>query len=278
MWPIHGHYQCRSCGRLYSVPWTESAPAVAAPPASGRVRSAGLSATLLVLLLASFATAAYTADAPIVEATGGASLAFARYTASRNEVSPWRLSIVEIEASLPRLAKQGRLRAIRHVLPLGTPEYQVLDMTGDRTVRQQVIVRYLSADIRAAALPPDSIAITPANYHFRYKGRLEIGDRTTYAFAITPRKKRPGLIKGELWLDAQTGAVVRQSGYLVKNPSIFLKRVVVNQETELQRDLPELRVTHLSVDTRLVGRAELTVVERPYTAAVPAPALSEGDR
>jgi hypothetical protein len=24
MWPIHGHYQCRTCGRLYRVPWTES--------------------------------------------------------------------------------------------------------------------------------------------------------------------------------------------------------------------------------------------------------------
>jgi hypothetical protein len=23
MWPIHGQYRCRSCGRCYSVPWTE---------------------------------------------------------------------------------------------------------------------------------------------------------------------------------------------------------------------------------------------------------------
>ena len=24
MWPIHGRYQCRSCGRVYRVPWTEA--------------------------------------------------------------------------------------------------------------------------------------------------------------------------------------------------------------------------------------------------------------
>ena len=24
MWPIHGRYQCRECGRLYKVPWTGS--------------------------------------------------------------------------------------------------------------------------------------------------------------------------------------------------------------------------------------------------------------
>lgn len=23
MWPVHGRYQCRACGRLYHVPWTE---------------------------------------------------------------------------------------------------------------------------------------------------------------------------------------------------------------------------------------------------------------
>lgn len=24
MWPIHGRYQCRVCGRIYRVLWTES--------------------------------------------------------------------------------------------------------------------------------------------------------------------------------------------------------------------------------------------------------------
>ena len=24
MWPIHGHYQCRVCGRRYPVPWTSN--------------------------------------------------------------------------------------------------------------------------------------------------------------------------------------------------------------------------------------------------------------
>lgn len=25
MWPAHGHYRCRGCHRLYSVPWGETA-------------------------------------------------------------------------------------------------------------------------------------------------------------------------------------------------------------------------------------------------------------
>jgi len=177
--------------------------------------------------------------------------------------SPWSLETVEIDASLPKLGKQGRLRAIRRLLPMGRPEYQVLEIAGDPAVRRQVIARYLSAEVQGAAIPASSVAITPANYRFRYRGSIKTGGTVVHAFLITPRKKREGLIKGEIWLDGETGAVVRQSGYLVKKPSIFVKRVDVTRETTLRDGIPTARVTHLSVDTRLVGRAELTVYERP---------------
>ncbi len=32
MWPIHGHYQCRVCGRQFRVPWAESNPGTVRPP------------------------------------------------------------------------------------------------------------------------------------------------------------------------------------------------------------------------------------------------------
>jgi hypothetical protein len=99
-----------------------------------------------------------------------------------------------------------------------------------------------------------------------------------YAFLIPPRKKREGLIKGELWIDGETGAVVRQSGYLVKKPSICVKRVVVTRETTLRDGIAALRITHLSVDTRLVGRAELIIHELPYAAVDSGPAMSIAER
>jgi hypothetical protein len=128
-----------------------------------------------------------------------------------------------------------------------------------------VIFRYLSADSQAAAVPAASVAITLANYKFRYRGAVETAGATAYSFGITPRQKREGLIKGELWLNGETGAVVRQTGYFVKSPSIFVKRITVTRETVLVDGLAVERITHLSIDTRLVGRAELTIHERPFT-------------
>jgi hypothetical protein len=202
-----------------------------------------------------------------------AAVAFARYNAGLSQIRPWSMETIEIDASLPGRKEPGRLRAIRHLLPLGKPEYRVLEMAGDSTVTHQVIFRYLSADSQAAAVPAASVAITLANYKFHYHGAVETAGATAYSFLITPRHKREGLVKGELWIDGETGAVVRLAGYFAKSPSIFVKRIAMTRETTLRDGLAVERITHLSVDTRLVGRAELTIHERPFTD--PAPGIEE---
>ena len=199
----------------------------------------------------------------VAEETGGASHAFALYLARVQHVDSWSPETIEIEASLPKMKKQGRLRAIRRINESGEADYQVLESEGDRTVRQQVIARYLSPQVTAAEIPAASVAISPANYEFRYKGVITRGETVVYAFQIKPRKKRVGLMNGELWLDAETGAPVRQSGYLVKSPSLFVKRVDITRETVLSDGIAQMQTTHLSVDTRLVGLADLTVTESP---------------
>jgi hypothetical protein len=235
-----------------------------------------LSALTRSVLLWTFVIPAISASSPVNAADGSiavsadpAEIAFARYNAGLSQIRPWRLETLEIDASLPGREERGRMRAIRRLLPLGKLEYRVLETAGDPMVRRQVILRYLSADSQAVAVPADSVAITPANYKFRYHDAVEIAGATAYSFLITPRQKREGLIKGELWIDGKTGAVVRQTGYFVKSPSIFVKRISVTRETVLLDGLAVERITHLSIDTRLIGRAELTIQERPFTDSAP---------
>ena len=130
-------------------------------------------------------------------------------------------------------------------------------------VNHELIARYLSADKRATELGTAATAITLPNYKFRYVGSVQLHDDQTYMFRIIPHKKKQGLINGILWLDGDTGIAVRLSGYLVKNPSIFLKRVNVTRESCLRDGIVEARITHLLLDTRLAGSARLVVVERP---------------
>lgn len=261
MWPIHGEYQCRTCGRRYRVPWTEDRSLPARPAPAHLSRSVSVRIAVLLAIVAAGTLRA--ADAPMTQAASGPGLAFARYLDGVEAQDAWASETVEIDASLPKLQKHGRLLAIRRRLGFSAPQYQVIEFAGDPTVRQQVIVRYLSGERRAAVIPARTVAITPANYKFRYKESVKNGSSEVYVFQIVPRAKREGLIKGELWIDGETGAPVREVGYLVKKPSIFIKRV------ELTREMTaDSRITHLSIDTRLVGRAELTIAETPAVASV----------
>jgi hypothetical protein len=67
-------------------------------------------------------------------------------------------------------------------------------------------------------------------------------------------------------LDSESGAAVRLAGHFVKSPSIFVKRVSVVRETTLQDGVPATRLTHLSLDMRFIGLAEVTIKESPRSA------------
>jgi len=164
---------------------------------------------------------------------------------------------VDIDAKLPKLEKQGRFRALRRISRLGLITYKALGFSGDSTVKNEVITRYLSAESQAR--DTGAVAIAPANYKFKYKGVADREGREVAIFQITPRKKVVGLFKGELWLDRATGMPVRESGTFVKNPSVFLKKIEFVRDYEIHDGVAFPKHIESTVDTRLVGRAELSI-------------------
>lgn len=167
---------------------------------------------------------------------------------------------VEIAAAIPKLKKQGKLHALRRISALGRITYEKLQFDGDRTVKNQVINRYLTAEAESHEDAGLSLAVTPANYNFKYKGRSTLDGRDVHAFQVTPKKKRQGLFKGELWIDALTSLRVQESGYLVKSPSIFLKKIEFVRKYEIRNGISVPTQESSVVDTRLgVGKAELTI-------------------
>jgi hypothetical protein len=166
---------------------------------------------------------------------------------------------VEIAASLPKLKKQGKLHALRRISALGRITYSMLRFEGDGTIKSQVITRYLTAEAEAQRDQPASLAVTPENYKFKYKGQASLDGRPVHIFQVTPKQKRQGLYKGDLWIDAATFLRVQESGYLVKNPSIFLKKIAFIRRYVIQNGIAVPRQIQTEIQTRLVGKAELTI-------------------
>lgn len=165
---------------------------------------------------------------------------------------------VDINASVPKLKKNGHLRALKVISSVGRSTYRVLSFQGDPTIKKEVIARYLELDQNAQKA--GAFAVVPANYKFKFKGeRASNLGRDVYVFQVSPRKKRVGLFKGELWLDSQTYLPVYEAGRLVKSPSVFLKKVNFERVYAINGGVAVPEHTTSTIDARIVGRVEVSV-------------------
>jgi hypothetical protein len=181
---------------------------------------------------------------------------------------------VEMEGYIPRLKKHGKFHALRRILPLGLIKYERVLFEGDRTVNKELIQRYLNAEADNQKEHRADTAVTPLNYKFKYKGLSRYEGRDVYMFQVTPKQKRESLFRGELWIDTKTYLKVQESGYLVKNPSIFIKKVAFIRKYDIQDGLSVPKEVLSVVDTRVVGKAELTIAFTNF-AADPAKRVAE---
>jgi len=159
---------------------------------------------------------------------------------------------------VPKLQKRGKLQALKSISKLGKITYHLLGFSGDNSVKTEVIARYLKAEIDAAE-GGSSLSITPDNYKFKYRGLEDWNGHPAYVLHVTPRHKKVGLFKGELWLDAQTCMPVREAGLFVKSPSIFLKKMQFVRDYELENGVSVPQRMESKVETRFFGPVELNV-------------------
>lgn len=164
---------------------------------------------------------------------------------------------MEIDASLPKLQKSGKLEALRSISKLGQITYHGLKFIGDNTIKNDVIVRYLTAEKQSQDM--SALALTPTNYKFKYKGETERNGMMVYVFQVSPRKKKVGLFKGELWVDTNTYLPVRESGRFVKNPSVFLKKIDFVRDYQIKDGVAFPSHIESRVDTRFWGPAEMSI-------------------
>ncbi len=171
---------------------------------------------------------------------------------------------VSIDAELPQQHKQGRLSALRHISRLGRITYDILRFEGDNAIKNEVIARYLSAEVQVRESRDQSMAIVPENYKFAYKGVREMEGRRVFQFDLKPRARRKGLFKGTLWIDAQTCLPVREAGLLVKSPSVFIRKIQFTRDYQTTNGVAVLARMESTVETRVVGEAHITVSFADY--------------
>lgn len=161
--------------------------------------------------------------------------------------------------SLPKMGKSATVSARRLITRDGEINYEITDRRGDNTVWKELILRYINGEMENAGKDNSRIAVTPENYKFKYKGERERDGRIAHVFEVAPRKKRQGLFKGEVWIDAETALTVYETGRFVKSPSVFLKKVQFSREYAILDGVAVPKTMQTSIETRFWGPAQLDI-------------------
>jgi hypothetical protein len=102
---------------------------------------------------------------------------------------------VQIDASLPKLKKEGSMSGVKVISRTGQAVYRGLQFSRDKLVKTAVIARFLANE----AKPPDQAAgtgVTRQNYSIVYDGASPYNELRAYVFRVKPIRKRKGLFKG----------------------------------------------------------------------------------
>ena len=185
-----------------------------------------------------------------------------------------------ISAQLPDTSQYGEFELERRYSAPRTLEFKAVSFAGDGFVKNNIITRLLQSEVDHVQKDDSSLtAITRGNYKFSYKGTSQLDGRTVHVYQLKPRKKRIGLFKGRLYLDAHTGSLIRAEGSVVKSPSFFIKKIEFVQDYS---DIGSFTLPvhiHSEAITRLLGRAIVDIYHSDYqpvgnaTLATQIPAL-----
>ncbi len=178
---------------------------------------------------------------------------------SRNRLLRGVSMVTRFAGKLTQMDKAARVEARRHIGADGAVDYDFISQNGDKTIQKELINRFIGTEVDPHRAADNSLAITPQNYKFKFKGTVEQGGRSADMFEIHPKKKRVGLFKGDVWLDNETGLSVHEAGTFVKSPSVFLKDVRFVRDYEIRDGYALPKTTTIYAKTRFWGMAELDV-------------------
>jgi len=108
-------------------------------------------------------------------------------------------------------------------VPPDSKKYAIQQSMG--SVLGEKVVRSMLA--READITKDyaSTDFSPRNYDFRFIREEEVSGQHCYVLELLPRRKDRNLLRGTIWVDANTYLLHRTEGELAKTPSWWLRDV-----------------------------------------------------
>lgn len=118
--------------------------------------------------------------------------------------------------------EKGKMVASITVLPPDAKEYQIESSSGG--MGEKILRDVLTKETE----PPKDAArkeLSRDNYDFKLLGEEALNGRRCYLLGLNPKREEKDLLRGKLWIDAETYNILRIEGSPVKSPSWWIHDV-----------------------------------------------------
>lgn len=152
--------------------------------------------------------------------------------------------------------------------------FRIVSQSGAMLLRDAVIKRAVDSEKQASKMK-GAIALTTANYSFRFLRNGQLNGRPVYILDVEPLKPEKFLYRGTIWVDAASFGVVQIEGAPAKNPSMWISHSKILVTDELTDGFWLPHQTRSQTTVRLGGRATLTIDYGHYQIEQQAPRTAE---
>src|SRR5215469_14212868 len=117
---------------------------------------------------------------------------------------------------------KGHIVAQVNFLPPNRKSYDIAESTGG--FQEKVVRRVLDHEVEVRR-DPQNTWLTSHNYDFELVGEQTLNGRRCYVLKTHPKRSDKELMKGNVWVDADSYRILRVDGEPQKSPSFWVKDV-----------------------------------------------------
>ena len=143
--------------------------------------------------------------------------------------------------------------------------YEVLSRSGPSLLKNRIIDGILQEEaIMSRGEVRRQLVLTSANYGFRLLGAEKMNGYTCWALELTPRRKSPHLLRGRVWIDQTSKALVRIEGQPPVGESLWAGRPEVVRDYAVLQGFSLVQHSHATSHGFIQGKTEVDIRYEHY--------------
>lgn len=158
------------------------------------------------------------------------------------------------------------------VVPPDSKKYTIESAAGSG-LAERIVRKALDGEV-AFAKDSSATDITRDNYHFALVGEKDLNGRRCYVLALIPKRKSKNLLRGTVWVDAETHLPYRVEGEPAKNPSWWLTDVRIELLYGYVGPMWVQTSSKATANVRIIGPSSMTWQDVSYHLGDLAPGTS----